>query len=189
MHGSQRDRLESHHVHGSAPKNASVWRLSCFRTNPSRRGDRNRSRSLAKFLFNLAMPGPARRYLDLPISREKEGSNATLMIPEGAREALQMSPRAALAYAAHKEEFPSNIWHCCKRLCFETVAILPEHVLEFHEAHEIHKTANALIRAIETISDLTPIRRPGMGEPQWVLSAQAEGRGPPIPVPSCKGLS
>ena len=66
-----------------------------------------------------------------------------------AREYMEMETRTQAAHRSHSHRFPTSIWHCCKSLCFATIASDPKQCMLLDELIQIHEHANRFHRDAE----------------------------------------
>lgn len=76
---------------------------------------------------------------------------------------MEREKRAQVAYKVHGDRFPSPIWHCCKNVCFATIATDPMQLMVLSELIDIHKYAERCQRAVEDPVAVIEGRRPGIG--------------------------
>lgn len=121
---------------------------------------------IGKFLFEVAQPGPLRESLDFAIVNDSISEEAGGSGNEGLeqlRAFVDMEKRVEEVYRLHKNRFPTQIWHCCKNLCFAKVACDPQQYMVFTELVMVHEHAEGCHAATEMASSLTERRGHGIG--------------------------
>lgn len=135
--------------------------------------DKDMTGTISDFLLKLsARRGPHREFLENVASREPErfiSSSDAMKI--GAEQILVTEKRAQAAYRSNKDKFPTSIWHCCRKLCFTSIAIDSEKVLIFEALVEVHGIAEKLYASIRQANLQIQTRRRGIGGSSIALNA------------------
>lgn len=126
---------------------------------------------ISSFMLQMSKSGPLRETLDLAIANSGGGSSPT---PEakGKRDSfMEAGRRVQMAYRIHKHRFPSPIWHCCRRLCFATIATDPLQFMLFDELIMMQEHAERFHASTEKVSRYVHQRRKGIGTSTVAFSA------------------
>lgn len=120
---------------------------------------------IGNFLLEASRPGPLRDSVDLAIVNDAGNSD------DGSRNEAQFKANAFLdqerrvqmAFRAHKNRFPTQIWHCCSQLCFTTIATDSVQCMVFDELLLMHEYAEVCHAAADNIPVMIGRRRRGIG--------------------------
>lgn len=121
--------------------------------------------NVSDFLLKLSSKsGPHREFLEAVSAAEPERLiSDSAVISKDAEQVLLMEKRAQAAYRSFKDKFPTTIWHCCKKLCFTSIAIDPDVIFLFDALLQIHSVSERLHKPIKEASCRLQRRQKGVG--------------------------
>lgn len=117
------------------------------------------------FMLKMSQDPDIRRLLNLAIVDDDDLRDGAAKEVAQAKvlDFMTMEKKAQAAYRAHGDRFPTAIWHCCRKLCFATIAMDPQQMLLLDEIIFIHNYANRCHAANEKIACSVERRRRGIG--------------------------